>query len=421
MSKQKILSVTLLVVLLTAGPVRAQSQKGPVLLPKDLKLSLELLSSLNTKTSQKGDRFSCKVLTPAEQAGAIVTGHVRKAKSSGKATGKSEMDIGFDAITFSDGRFGSFNAQIVEVFDVVDAGAQGRADNEGTLKARSTVKRDAVRIGVSTAVGALIGGLLGGGQGAAIGAAIGAGIGVSTTLATKGPDLEFPQGTQLTVVLNGPSHLLSEAEIAKLGMSNQPPQDVSKPAADGPALTPSKANTLENTVAAKAGTATRTLPNPHLPSATLKVVRGPEGFKLSVPENWRESSSKNPVTFAPESGYTLYEGQPNLTHGVMIGTTPGEPATLSQATDRFVGAILKANPYLQLGQCKPTMVGSHLGLNCKLSGLGPATGKTEIVNAYTLVLEAGKVHYLITVVPEDQYANYEAAFQQILRSVQFDH
>jgi hypothetical protein len=421
---RKIFSLLLLVLFLISGPtgaLPARSQEVTTLIPKNLKLSLELLSSLSTKTNHKGDKFSCKVLAPAELSGAIVTGHVKKAKGSGKATGKSEMDLGFDAITLSDGRFSSFNAQILEVYDVVDAGAQGRADNEGTLKSRSTVKRDAVRVGVSTAVGALIGGLLGGGKGAAIGAAIGAGVGVSTTLATKGPELEFPQGTQLTVVLNSPSHLLSESEIAKLGTVGSPSTNVSSPAgSSGPVLNTTKAITAEPTATgSKTEPVMRPIPNPHLPSSTLRVYRA-EGYQLSVPENWRESSSKDPVTLAPEGGYSFYEGKPNLTHGIMTGAIPGQTLPLSQANERLVGAVLTTNTYLRLGECKPTIFGSQQYVTCKLSGVSPATGKAEIVNTYTSMMRAGKLFYLIAVIPEDQYAAYEAAFQRIVLNVQFD-
>jgi len=185
---------------------------GPELpIPPNLKLSVELLSPLSTATNKKGDKFSCKILTPAEYAGAIVEGHIRNLKGSGKANRDSNIDLAFEKVTLSDGRSADFSATVVEVFDVVNAGSGGRADNEGTVRNKSTTVKTSVK---RAAAGALIGGLIGavvaGGQGAAIGAAIGAGVGVTTTLATKGPDLEFKEGTQFTVECNGPTRKKKE-------------------------------------------------------------------------------------------------------------------------------------------------------------------------------------------------------------------
>ena len=144
------------------------------------------------------------------------------------------MDLAFDTITLPDGRSGGFNATVVEVFDVVGAGEQGRADNEGVVRAKPTVKRDAVKVGTATAIGAIIGGILGGGQGAAIGAAVGAGIGVTSTLATKGPDLEFKQGTQFTVRSNAPAHRGANAARNNPGGGGVPERPELKPRPPGP-------------------------------------------------------------------------------------------------------------------------------------------------------------------------------------------
>lgn len=168
------------------------------------KLSLELLSPISTATSKKDDKFSCKVLTPAEYAGAIAEGHIRSVKRSGKANKESKIDLAFDRITLSNGRSEEFGATVIEVFDVANASEQGRADNEGTVRSKSsTVKTSVKRAATGALIGALIGGAVGGGHGAAVGAAIGAGVGATTTLATKGADLEFKTGTQFTVESTG--------------------------------------------------------------------------------------------------------------------------------------------------------------------------------------------------------------------------
>jgi len=184
-----------------------------MLVPADTKLSMQLMSPISTATNKKGDKFNCKVLTPAEYAGAIAEGYIRNLKHSGKANKESKIDLAFERIVLPDGRTSDFSATVIEVFDVVALGDQGRADNEGTVRSKSkTVKTSVKKAAAGALIGGLIGAVVAGGHGAAIGAAIGAGVGVTTTLASKGVDLEFKEGTQFTVQCNGPSRKKKEAK-----------------------------------------------------------------------------------------------------------------------------------------------------------------------------------------------------------------
>jgi hypothetical protein len=197
-------TLTIFFLLLLPGEVRSNPD-GELLVDKNVTFALQLLSPLSTEVSKKGDKFECKVLSPAHFAGSIVSGHIRKVKNSGKGKGKSEMDLAFDTITLADGRTGGFNATVLEVNDVAHAGNDGVADNEGTVKGKSRVKIGVKRAVTGALIGAGIGAILGGGQGAATGAAIGAGLGVTSTLVTEGPNLEFKTGTQFTVRTDSPS------------------------------------------------------------------------------------------------------------------------------------------------------------------------------------------------------------------------
>jgi hypothetical protein len=197
-----------LMCLMIALPAQAfcQSDSDEVLVQKDATFALELLSPLSTKTSKKNDKFECKVLSPVQYAGAIVSGHLRKVKNSGKANGKSELDMAFDTITLTDGRTGNFNAQVKEVNDVVNASNTGVADSEGMVRGKSRVTISVKRAVKGALIGAAIGAIIAGPKGAAMGAAIGAGAAVTTTLVMNGPELEFKSGTQFTVIMNSPSH-----------------------------------------------------------------------------------------------------------------------------------------------------------------------------------------------------------------------
>lgn len=188
----------------------SQSSQGEatseVIVPKDLTLSLELLSPISTAINQKGDKFTCKVLAPAEYADATVSGYIKSVKNAGKANGSSKLDLAFESITLKDGRDGNFNAQVTEVYDVANVSDEGQADQEGTVKSKSSrVKVSVKRAAAGALVGALIGGAIAGGKGAALGAAIGASVGVTSVLVADGPNLEFKQGTRFKVLTNGPS------------------------------------------------------------------------------------------------------------------------------------------------------------------------------------------------------------------------
>ena len=72
-NRSRVLALTLLALSLPR-PAAAREEAGEVLVAKDVVFALELLSSLDSKTSQKGDKFDCKVLSPVRYAGAIISG-----------------------------------------------------------------------------------------------------------------------------------------------------------------------------------------------------------------------------------------------------------------------------------------------------------------------------------------------------------
>jgi outer membrane lipoprotein SlyB len=358
----------------------AFGQEADLPVRPNTKLSLELLSPISTASSKKDDKFSCRVLTPAEYAGGIIEGHIRSLKRSGKANKESKLDLAFDKITLSNGRSEDFSGTVVEVFDVANAAEQGRADNEGTVRTKSTtVKTSVKRTAAGALIGALIGGVVAGGQGAAVGAAIGAGVGATTTLATKGADLEFRTGTQFTVESTGPTRKKKDTQ-------------------------PDRTNLISS---------------PELPSQTYRAYTG-DGFNLSVPENWQQSSNTSSLTFAPLGGQVNYQGQPNLTHGAMVGVVPSRIHDLHKAAEQLVGALQLTNSYLQRrGEYNNVGVGTLDGVAVTLSGVPPATGRAELVTVHTTLLKNGSVFYMITVVPEQEHGTYREAFSNILRSIQF--
>ncbi len=78
MNNKKVALAIVMALTLFGVPVKSLGQKEQeeILIPAKTTLSLELLSPLSTATSQKGDKFSCKVLSPAELVGSVISGYV---------------------------------------------------------------------------------------------------------------------------------------------------------------------------------------------------------------------------------------------------------------------------------------------------------------------------------------------------------
>ncbi len=352
--------------------------QSQLLIPVKTKVSLQLLSPISTATSKKGDKFSCKVLTPIEFAGAIVEGHVRSVKRSGKADKESKIDLAFDRVTLTDGRAANFSATVIEVFDVINAKDQGRADNEGTIRNKSTaVKTSIKRAAVGALIGALVGGAIAGGQGAAVGAAIGASVGATTTLAMKGPDLEFKTGTEFTVETDGPSRVTAAKTTPLVPL----PERVESP------------------------------------SAESKVFLN-QSFRVGIPVNW-SVLAQNPVTLGPAGAYRLNNGRPELTHGVMIGLLQPATGNLQEISERLVETLIKNNPSMRKeGNLRASTINGVNALMVVLIGPGSA-GKTEVVSVHTALLPANRFFYTITVAPEAEIDVYREAFNKVVASIEF--
>lgn len=176
------------------GPVA-----GPISIPRDSVLLVELETSLSTDASQRGDRFQAKVVEPREFAGAIVDGRVTRVKRAGKIKGTSELQLEFDTIHMPDGNTSGFKADVVELIDMNQRDDSGRVDSEGGVKGKSSTKDDIARVGASTGIGAIIGAVVGGGKGAAIGAAIGGAVGTTSVFTKRGEDVRLERGQQMRI------------------------------------------------------------------------------------------------------------------------------------------------------------------------------------------------------------------------------
>jgi hypothetical protein len=172
---------------------------GPLSIPRDSILLVELESGLSSDASQRGDRFQARVIEPREFSGAIVDGRVTRVKRPGKVKGTAELQLAFEAIHMPDGRTAGLTADVVELVNMGGRDDSGTVDSEGGVRGRSSTKDDISKVGASTGIGAIIGAVIGGGQGAAIGAAIGGAAGAGTVLSKRGEDVRLPRGQQIKI------------------------------------------------------------------------------------------------------------------------------------------------------------------------------------------------------------------------------
>lgn len=178
-----------------AGPAGS----GPLSIPRDAILVVELQSSLSTDATQRGDRFQARVVEPGEFAGAIVEGRVTRVKRPGKVKGTAELQLSFDTIRTADGQVGSINADVVEIVAMGNPDEAGTVDAEGGVKGRDSTKDDVSKVGAATGIGAVIGAIFGGGKGAAIGAVLGGSVGTAGVLTSRGQDIRLERGQRLKI------------------------------------------------------------------------------------------------------------------------------------------------------------------------------------------------------------------------------
>jgi len=148
---------------------------------------------LSTKTAKDGDLFTASLARPIvdgdwviAKRGALVQGVVVNSDPGGRVKGRASMTVKLRSLQLADGR-------------TVDL-----PTSSYTKVAKSTKKKDAMKIGIGAGIGAAIGAIAGGGKGAAIGAGAGGGAGTGLVLATRGDPAVIPSESQLTFRLQGP-------------------------------------------------------------------------------------------------------------------------------------------------------------------------------------------------------------------------
>jgi hypothetical protein len=170
-------------------------------IPNGTRLTATLNSTVTTRGTQVGDRFSMTVTSPGQYRGAVIEGHTATAESSGRLTGRANVSLEFDTI--------SMNGRTYRFAGIIDSVTAANGDritvnNEGTIRDTNQTQQTVTRAGIGAALGAIIGAIAGGGQGAAIGAGVGAGVGAGSVLVTGRDQIELGAGSTFDITAYAP-------------------------------------------------------------------------------------------------------------------------------------------------------------------------------------------------------------------------
>jgi opacity protein-like surface antigen len=178
---------------------------GTTVIPDGTVLVIEMDTKLNSGTAQVSDRFIARIATPVVdaggrtllQSGSIVEGHVASVKKAKWAHRSGELGLAFDYVDFGDGRRIPLRATLISGSNPID--------EEGDLRAKSSVKRDIL---VSTG-GAVAGAGVGMLTGASIlaGGGAGAAAGLTAVLIMKGKNVDIDPGERFNLQLVYPMSL----------------------------------------------------------------------------------------------------------------------------------------------------------------------------------------------------------------------
>jgi hypothetical protein len=166
------------------------SNKSYIVVPQGTAMALRLESTLATKTASVGDRFQATVASPVQvggrvaiPAGARVAGHVILAEQPGKASGRGQLQLSYDQLTFGGHSY--------------DLDTRSRV-----YESKSGTKKDVALVGGGAVAGGILGAVVGGDKSVAKGAAAGAVAGTGASLMTRGPQLTLERGTVLDASLD---------------------------------------------------------------------------------------------------------------------------------------------------------------------------------------------------------------------------
>ena len=161
---------------------------------------------------------------------------------------------------------------------------------------------------------------------------------------------------------------------------------------------------------------------PQPPAEAFREFRPRDGaYAFSYPQNWDALAAPGDeanLIFAPKGAYAQTDGSVVVTHGIFVGTIAPGSADLAAANDAFVRRQIEINPDYRIARAPQAInFGGRRGYATAVAGPSPVTGVVEVDIIYTTATADGRLFYLITIAPEDEFDNYQRAFTQIVGSL----
>jgi len=163
-------------------------------------------------------------------------------------------------------------------------------------------------------------------------------------------------------------------------------------------------------------TTNRTAGRPDRPS-TRYVQANFGDINMRHPDNWRAYSEGDAVTLSPDNG--IISG--SLAYGMMVSTyEPNQNnGSLEQATNELLQDMQRNNPNMRTSRnTQRIRVGNQRALSIQMTNDSPAGGG-EMDWLVTVLGPDGLLYYFVGVAPQNEFRNYQNAFEDIIDSVRF--
>jgi type IV secretion system protein VirB10 len=245
MWRQTAFSVFLSFSLLVAQPILPAQENdkpasGPgsrIVVPTETTIPLTLRNTINSHTAYPGQAIYCETIYPITvgnriviPVGSYVKGAVTQVVRPGRVKGKAQVGLRFESITLPNGTTRPLRATLSSY---AGAGNEGFKRQEGKVEGQGTKGEDAGKIATTATQGTIISGLsTGRAKGAGLGALSGGVGGLIWVLATRGPEVLLPPGTNLELQLSSPLSF----ERDEVGYSSRYDDGPGLPAPKGPKI-----------------------------------------------------------------------------------------------------------------------------------------------------------------------------------------
>ncbi|HEX8709943.1 MAG TPA: M48 family metallopeptidase [Pyrinomonadaceae bacterium] len=159
---------------------------------------------------------------------------------------------------------------------------------------------------------------------------------------------------------------------------------------------------------------------PAAPSDAMREFQArDQSFAIQYPENWDALVADDAnMIFAPKGAYGQIDEGLVVTHGIFIGAVAPQAKELEAANAAFVQQQVSMNPDFRIARAPQAITfGGRRGFATVVAGPSTVTGVIEIDVIYTTATADGRLFYLITIAPEDEMKNYQAAFERIAGSL----